>query len=313
MTRTPNLPPALGGDRREVESFAGRLSYYRSGPVHGSVPLLLIHSINAAGSAYETLPLYNHYRRRRSVYAVDLPGFGFSERGDRQYSPRLMTDAVHVAMTEIARDHSEEPVDVIAISLGAEFLARAASENPDAFRSVGLISPSGFNRSTPDEAPVGTTRAMPWLHAILMLSGRPFFDLLTTKASIRYFLNKTWGSKQIDEGLLEYDYLTTHQPGAHQAPYAFVSGFLFSKDIQVVYRMLKLPVWMVHGVRGDFTDYSKSSRFDGRPNWSIQCFQTGALPHFEVLDQVTRSYDAFLERVSQRSARSINPDPSLTR
>jgi pimeloyl-ACP methyl ester carboxylesterase len=313
MTRTLTLPPALGGDRREVESFAGRLSYYRSGPVQGSVPLLLIHSINAAGSAYETLPLYNYYRRRRSVYALDLPGFGFSERGDRQYSPRLMTDAVHVAMTEIARDHSEEPVDVIAISLGAEFLARAASENPDAFRSVGLISPTGFNRSTPDEAPVGTTRAMPWLHAALMLSGRPFFDLLTSKASIRYFLNKTWGSKQIDEGLLEYDYLTTHQPGAYQAPYAFVSGFLFSKDIQVIYRMLKLPVWMVHGVRGDFTDYTKSSRFDGRPNWSIQCFQTGALPHFEVLDQVTRSYDAFLERVSQRSARSINPDPSLTR
>ena len=144
---------------------------------------------------------------------------------------------------------------------------------------------------------------MPLFHSILTLSGRPFFDLLTSKPSIRYFLNKTWGSKDIDEGLLEYDYLTTHQPGAQQAPYAFVAGYLFSKDIQVVYRSLRLPVWMVHGVRGDFTDYSKSSRFDGRPNWSMQAFQTGALPHFEVLDQVTRSYDAFLERVAQLSAR----------
>jgi pimeloyl-ACP methyl ester carboxylesterase len=303
MATKQTFLPALAGDRREVESIAGRLSYYRSGVIKGSVPLLLIHSINAAGSAYEVLPLFNYYRRRRSVYALDLPGFGFSERGERNYTPRLMTDAIHVAMTEIARDHSEEPVDAIAVSLGSEFLARAASENPEAFRSLGLISPTGFSRPTPDEAPAGSTRAMPLFHSILMLCGRPFFDLLTSKPSIRYFLNKTWGSKEIDEGLLEYDYLTTHQPGAYQAPYAFVSGFLFSKDIQVVYRALRLPVWMVHGVRGDFTDYSKSLLFEGRRNWSIRAFQTGALPHFEVLDQVTRSYDAFLERVAQPSTR----------
>ena len=53
---------------------------------------------------------------------------------------------------------------------------------------------------------------------------------------------KNWGSKQIDEGLLEYGYLTTHQSGAQHAPYAFVSGFLFSRDIRRIYRSLELPV-----------------------------------------------------------------------
>jgi pimeloyl-ACP methyl ester carboxylesterase len=308
-----NLPPALPGERRTIASKAGRLSYYTAAPGGFAKPLLLIHSINAAGSAYEVHPLYEFYRRSRTVYALDLPGFGFSERGAREYTPRLMADAIHGMVSEIRRIHGDTPVDVLALSLTAEFLTRAALENPRAFRSIGLISPTGFNRSTPEQAPAGSTRATPGLRRFLSLSGRVVYDLLTSKPSIRYFLNKTWGSKQIDEGLLQYDYLTTHQPGAHHAPYAFVSGFLFSMDIQSLYRALELPVWMVHGVRGDFQDYSKVPLFASRPNWMIEVFPTGALPHFELPGEVTRSYDAFLAGVSPRTARSISRAPSETR
>jgi len=293
--------------------MAGRLSYYTAGPGDSAQPLLLIHSINAAGSAYEVHPLYDYYRRSRTVFALDLPGFGFSERGARQYTPRLMTDAIHAMVLEIRRIHGRVPLDAIALSLSAEFLTRAASESPRAFRSLGLISPTGFNRSTPEQAPAGSTRAMPRLRRFLSLSGRVVYDLLTSKPSIRYFLNKTWGSKAIDEGMLQYDYLTTHQPGAQYAPYAFVSGFLFSMDIQSIYRALELPVWMVHGVRGDFQDYSKAPSFASRPNWTIEVFPTGALPHFELPGEVTRSYDDFLAGVSPPTARSINRAPSETR
>ena len=307
------LPPAVEGQRCEIQSKAGRLSYYTAGQDQTAEPLLLIHSVNAAGSAYEVRPLYDYYRRSRKVYALDLPGFGFSERGDRDYTPRMMTDAIDAMVAEIQRIHGNRPLDALALSLGAEFLARAASETPAAFRSIALISPTGFNRTTPEEAPPGGTRALPTFRRILSVGGRPFFDLLTTKASIRYFLNKTWGSKEIDEGMLDYDYLTTHQPDAQYAPFAFVSGFLFSKNIQSIYRSLELPVWMAHGVRGDFTDYSKAALFATKPNWTIQVFPTGALPHFELLGKVTRSYDNFLAGASQRMARSINPAPSAIR
>jgi len=296
------LPPALSGERRDIASKAGRLSYYAVGSGETAGPLLLIHSINAAASAYEVRPLYEHYRRSRRVYALDLPGYGFSQRGKREYTSRLMTDAIHAMVSEIRNNHGDAPFDAMALSLSAEFLVRAATENPQAFRSLGLLSPTGFNRSTPDDAPAGSTRAMPKFRKFLSLSGRAVFELLTSKPSIRHFLNKTWGSKDIDEELLEYDYLTTHQPGAQYAPYAFVSGYLFSKDIQSFYRSLALPVWMAHGVRGDFQDYSKAPLFESRPNWTVTTFPTGALPHFEALDAVTRSYDDFLsQRVPQLS------------
>src|SRR5512141_2005525 len=70
------LPHALTGKRRTFSGRAGRLSYYVGGE---GAPLLLIHSVNASASAYEVLPIYEHFRPRRRVYAVDLPGFGFSD------------------------------------------------------------------------------------------------------------------------------------------------------------------------------------------------------------------------------------------
>jgi len=294
-----DLPNALDAPRIEFSSPAGMLSYYRSdSPGPAATPLLLVHSINAAGTAYEMKPIFTHFAAKRPVYAIDLPGFGFSERSDRPYDPRLMTDAIHALTERIRADHGEAPFDAVALSLGCEFLARAASERPERYRTLALISPTGLDKGAPyDDAP-GTTRGMPWLYAFFRnpLWSQALFDMLTSRPSIRYFLKKTYGRAEIDEDLFEYDYLTTHQPGARHAPFRFVSGYLFSRDITRIYRALGMPVHVVHGNRGDFVDYSGLKEFVGRPNWSIERMHTGALPHFEQRDAFVRDYESFLTR-----------------
>jgi pimeloyl-ACP methyl ester carboxylesterase len=296
------FPVPVSGQRHEIGSAVGRLTYYSASPeTPGQFsPMLLIHSINAAGSAYEIKPLYEHYRQSRTVYALELPGFGHSERGKRPYSARMMTDAIQIAVREIQDIHGHGPIDALAVSLSSEFLARAVTEAPLAFRRVALVSPTGFRSRDKDVKWRNGTREMPWLHALFEtpLWSEGFFRLLTSRAGIRYFLNKTWGSRQIDEGLLEYDYLTTHQPGAQHAPYYFVSGYLFSENIIRIYHSLTLPVWMSHGVRGDFVDYSNKTEVEGRANWTVQAFPTGAMPHFEARDQFIAAYDAFLAGTS---------------
>lgn len=298
-SRPPDLQPAVPGERRSLQSSGRRLSYYVDGPAvaaRDSRPLLLIHSINAAASAYEMKPLYEHYRRTRPVYALELPGFGFSDRSDAAYTPRLMTDAVHAMAEVIGRDHPGRAPDALALSLSCEFLARAAVETPGAFHSLALISPSGFSRRGPRYDPPGSTRGRPGVLRFVQspLWNRALYRLLTTRPSIRYFLRRTWGSAAIDEGLADYDFATSHQPGARHAPYFFVSGFLFSGDIGQVYDAVTLPAWLVHGVRGDFVDYTYATTVDARPNWRRQVFPTGALPHFEEPGAFVAAYDAFL-------------------
>src|SRR5262249_34595134 len=151
-----------------------------------AAPLLLVHSVNAAATAYEMKTLFEHFQGKRAVYALDLPGFGLSDRSDRTYSPRLMTDAIHAAVREIQLNHGDSAIDVAALSLGCEFAARAATETPNAFRSIALISPTGFDRRAArasQNAGSDATRAMPWLHGLLSvpLWKRGFFSALTSR------------------------------------------------------------------------------------------------------------------------------------
>lgn len=296
------LPPALPGSLRELASRAGRLAYYTNVPAGGTAPgtvappLLLIHSINAAGSAYEVRPTYLHFERTRPVYALELPGFGHSERSERPYVPRLMTDAIHAMVDEIRARHGGARLDALAVSLSSEFLARAANERPDPYRTLALVSPTGFSVRGPRESAPGTHRGMPGVYRVVgsPLLGRPLFGLLTRRGTIRYFLQRTYGSKRVDEGMVDYDYATTHQPGAERAPLHFLSGFLFSADTGPLYRGLRMPVWMSHGVRGDFVDYAKKSEVEGPGNWRIDVFDSGALPHFECAAEFHAKYEAFL-------------------
>ncbi len=302
MPDEPPLPPAVSGARCDLAGRNGYLSFYTSDNIAGDAPqlppLLLIHSVNAAGSAYEVRPIYEHYRTTRVVYALDLPGFGFSARARRRYTPQLMTQAIHDMVAEIGLRHGNVPIDALALSLSCEFLARAASEAPESFRSLALVSPTGFDVRAPLYDPPGTTSAKPWLYAVLNAGGHTAFSILTSRPIIRHYLEKTWGSKRIDEGLLNYDYLTTHQPGAEHAPFDFVSGYLLSRDITRIYEKLTMPVWASHGIRGDFVDYSNIGLVR-RPNWSISVFQTGAFPHFESIDDFTSAFESFLSRIDQ--------------
>ena len=289
------LPAAVSGDRFEFDSAAGRLSAYVAGQ---GPPLLLVHSVNAAASAAEVRPLHEHYRASRTVFSIDLPGYGFSDRSDRPYTPRLMTDALHAIVAEIHRRCGSAPVDGLALSLACEFLARAAVERPADYRRLALVSPTGFRGSRAWRAAPGSTRGLPWLHRLLRGPGDAWggalFRGLTRPGVVRYFLQRTWGGKAIDEDLWAYDLLTTRQRGAEFAPLHFLSAGMFSADIHTVYDQLAQPVWMSHGVRGDFTDYRGCGFVTAKPNWQLTVYPTGALPHLEVPTAFFAHFDAFL-------------------
>ena len=299
---TTALTAAVSGERFDFESQAGRLAVYVAGD---GPPLLLIHSINASASAAEMRPLHEHYRATRTVFSIDLPGYGFSDRSDRVYTPRLMTDAIHAVTEQIRLRCGEAPIDALALSLSCEYLARAAAERPAQFRSVALVSPTGFMGQRQWRDAPGTTRGKPWLYKTLRGPGArwggPLFRALTRPGVIRYFLQRTWGSKEIDETLWADDVVTTRVAGAEHAPLYFLSANLFSADIHTIYEQLEMPVWMSHGVRGDFTDYRGTAIVVSRPNWRFSVYPTGALPYFEVPDDFERDFDAFLA-ASRRAA-----------
>ncbi len=289
------LPPAIDAERRTFQSTrAGLLSYYVDRSAQGR-PLVLIHSINAAASAYEMRPIFEQYRSQRPVYAIELPGFGFSERSERDYSAALYTEAIIDFLEQEVQSNGD--ADVIALSLSSEFMARAALERPDLFRTIAMISPSGFTergaenrvqntgqRGTSDRV-LGVLKWPVWSQGL--------YDLLVSPPSLRYFLQLNFVG-EVDPGLLDYAYATAHQPGSRWAPFAFVSGKLFSFDIrETVYEQLTLPVLVLY-------DKDPNIRFDTLPqvlersNWQDgRIAGTLGLPHWEQMPATAEALNTF--------------------
>lgn len=268
------MTAALSGELRDFYCSAGRMAYYfsdrprRSGtmPVRRTThPLLFVHSVNAAASSYEVKPLYEHYARERAVYSLDLPGFGFSERTNREYTPHLYRDAINEF---IAKELKGGPVDVVSLSLSSEFVALAANAKPDYFRTLTFIAPTGMSYSDPQIKP------NPGLLSFLLKPSwsRLIFDLITSRPSIRYFTNLTL-SKTYARGFAHYAYVSSHQPDAQYAPFYFVSGMLFTRRIFDVYASLKQPCLVAYG-QSATTRLQRLGELKAQRNWQIEQFES---------------------------------------
>lgn len=296
MPDHPSLPAPLSAARRDIDGRAGRIALYSAGE---GPPMLLVHSINAAASAYEIRPIFERMKRTHRVFAPDLPGFGASDRSDRHYDIALYVAAIEDVLDAISAEVGDQPVDLLALSLSSEFAARASLHRPSRVRSLAMVTPTGLDRRSPTlRGAPGSSREVAGVHRVvsMRLWGQGLFDLLVSRPSVRYFLQRTWGSKKIDEGLWGYSWLTAHQPGARHAPFAFLSARLFARDIRDVFERLTLPVWVPHGTRGDFKDFSGADWTHERPNWSLTPFESGALAHFEHPAAFETAYRRFLDR-----------------
>jgi pimeloyl-ACP methyl ester carboxylesterase len=289
-----SLPSAIDAERKQFLSReSGLLSYYADTSVEGT-PLVLIHSINAAASSFEMRPLFNHFRAERPVYALDLPGFGFSERADRPYSPHLYAQAILDFLSTQVR----QPADVIALSLGSEFVARAAMQLPGIFRTVTMISPSGFtlrpNAVSSQGASKNQTSNLAYNLFSFPLWSQAFYDLLATRPSINYFLKQSFVGS-VFPALADYSYASAHQPGARFAPLFFVSGKLFTPDIrETIYDTLKMPVLVIYD-RDPYVRFDALESFvQARANWyTSRIAPSRGLPQFEHLPDTVQTLADF--------------------
>jgi len=285
---TDVLPEAVEAPRADVVMEGGwRLAYYADRSAPGR-PLVLVHSVNAAPSSFEVKPLFDHYRSRRPVYSLDLPGFGHSERRPAGYTPDLYARALETFLGKVVG----EPADLVALSLGAEFAARAIGSKPAAVASLVLISPTGFSRRVPPSPRVGRIA-----HKVLTipLLSQALFNLVASKRSIGYYLGRSFVGKP-PQDILDYAYATSHQPGARHAPLVFLSMQLFTPGaIERLYaKLTHLPVLAIAD-RDPYIDFDHLNDFVAlHPNWSrLRLEPNMGLPQWERLPETIAALDAF--------------------
>ena len=196
--------------------------------------MLLLHGIYAGASSHEFAPIVERLAENYHVYAVDLPGFGRSERPPLIYAPALYAEFVR----DFAAHVTTEPI-VVASSLTGSFAVDAADETD--FQRLVLICPT-------DE----TAPERPWLRTLLRtpIVGTTLYNLLVSTPSIRYFYAREgyYDTSRIDPATVQYTWDSAHQPGARYAPASFAAGTLDPEfDLATELAVLETPATLVWG------------------------------------------------------------------
>lgn len=104
----------------------------------GDTTLLLLHGFGESMTTWRAVfdPLSEHWR----VVAIDLPGFGVSEKPDTSYTLPAMTER----LSHFIDQWIGGTLVVVGHSMGGELAAALALARPDRVKLLVLIAPAGF-------------------------------------------------------------------------------------------------------------------------------------------------------------------------
>lgn len=149
-----------------------KIAYHTLG--QGEEALLLIHS--AAWSSVEYTALAERLSKHYTVYLVDLPGYGDSDKPQTSYSLSFFRDT----MVRFIEQFPEQRFHLVGSSVGATLSVLLATDFPDRVQSLTMIDPVGFGEEIDRTALIAQ---MPILAELLLFPNR---------ATFYYVLNQGW-------------------------------------------------------------------------------------------------------------------------
>ncbi|MCL2353505.1 MAG: alpha/beta fold hydrolase [Defluviitaleaceae bacterium] len=249
-------------------------------------PLLLIHGIYPGASALEFKGIMEALSQNYKVYALDLLGFGYSDKPNISYSSYLYGGLIK----DFIEDIIGSPVTAVASLHSAASLATCAKLNPESFKKVILISPTG----TSDEANTSEWGGMmdqfgskfkKTLDSPVL--GTSLYHALTSKKALVEFLEREGLISYVDDIILEEMYLAAHAGGTGgKYPISALLSHSLNTDIKYTLENLTMPY---HIITGDIDPDEKSSYFSlwQSPDESIEATkieETCLLPHVDSPD-----------------------------
>ncbi|HEY0404404.1 MAG TPA: alpha/beta fold hydrolase, partial [Pyrinomonadaceae bacterium] len=174
----------FGGAAESFHWQHGDIFYKTAGPDKTARPLLFVHGIGAGVSSFMWRRNFEPLARDYQVYALDLLGFGLSDKPPyAYYSTELYVELI----ADFIRQVIGRPAHLVASSLGAAYCARVADQHPDLTGDLLLISPTGVNNLS---ARPGMTGAAFYGLLESPVLGESFYNVVASERSIRDYARK---------------------------------------------------------------------------------------------------------------------------
>src|SRR5687767_3564887 len=181
--RTPPLTSKLKGEVRYFQTPDGDVFYKKAGD---GPPLILVHGIGAGCSSFEFRNIWDALAEKHTVYALDLLGFGKSDKPALPYTAetfiKLLSD---FSKQVVGVGEGRGEADVIATSLSAAFVIALSQRDPSLFHRLILVCPTGIQEL--QKAPAAGAPAVRGVMKAPVV-GTSIYNMIASKAAIRRYL-----------------------------------------------------------------------------------------------------------------------------
>ena len=276
------IPP--GFCQQSVSTSLGKMVYYTpnlpsASPQYGKPSLVFLHGFGGGSSAYEWSKVFPAFAFEYQVLAPDLIGWGRSDHPERNY---LVEDYVSTIL-EFLEQTTQEATTVIASSLTAAIVVRAAIARPELFKSLVLSAPAGLADFGEDNTRNFFTQLVktPVIDRLIYRVG------IANRDGIRRFLEERQfaNPKRIYPEIVEAYLASAQQPNAEYAALSFVRGDL-SFDLSLYLPQLKVPTTMIWGKEANLTKVEIGNRLVQLNPDAIKQYlvleDSGLTPHLEL-------------------------------
>ncbi|MBD1853254.1 alpha/beta fold hydrolase [Leptolyngbya sp. ST-U4] len=284
----PLQPPRMGLQRDWIwRGWQVRYSYIRSphAEAHALPPILLLHGFGASLTQWQEnlLPLSQH----RTVYALDLVGFGASEKASAAYNVGFWVDQVY----EFWCTFINRPIALIGHSLGALVALTAAAAYPELAENLILITlPASRQEVLPGWLQPTVSRIESWFSSPIVIG--PLFRLIARPRVVRSILKLAYvNHSRITEELIEGFLIAGRDRGAARAFSRLSQArtrFDFCLDTRDLLDRVKLPILVLWGEGDRVIPLTWGRQLpDLHPNLRlIEIPEAGHCPYDEASDRV---------------------------
>ncbi len=285
--RSRRLGLATWGRLHHYAWKLGEISFQRLGRGR---PLVLLHSFGPGHDAEEWRRAAELLASEHRVFVPDLLGWGRSDKPRLPYDGELYIQLIENFLEDVVRERAV----LAAAGLTAAYAVQAAVDQPEMIRALVLAVPSGMEIHG-DEPDLRDAL----VHRLLRLPvvGTSALNLYTSQTAIaRYLKREVFAApERVDAARIDHHYHSSHQPGAHVALAAYLSGYLNHRVEEALSR-LERPTLLVWGRQARAAPVETADLWlRHAPDLRLEVIEEcGALPHLETASEFCRRLEDFL-------------------
>ncbi len=254
-----------------------------------SLPLILLHGFGASiGHWRNNLEIFSEHH---TVYAIDMLGFGASEKASANYSVHLWVEQIYDFWKAFIR----QPVILIGNSLGSLITLAAAAKYPEMVKGVVMMSlpdPNIEKEAIPEFLYPLVAKIKGLVANPLVI--KPIFHLLRQPSILRRGVILAYANPEsVTEELIDIFAKPPQDRGSLRAFTALVKSRNnpdYSPDVKEMLSNLKTPTLLIWGDKDRIISPALASEFASR-NENLQLItleNVGHFPHDEHPEKVNQ-------------------------